>query len=208
MKNARRARLRELASVPIAAVAVAALAVAGWLFAQSELAALRAEHATLSAEHAAMSVRAARIAELRREADRSLAAYSRLVARGVIGGERRVAWLEFMTRLKSERRVHRVKYAIEPQRVLALPSADAGIAEIELRASRAELDLQAGHEGDLLGFLAGLHDVPGAWLVPRTCMLRRVSAAEAEVGAAPRLHALCSFDFVTLHDRRAEAIAR
>lgn len=202
MMNANRIRMRELASAPVAAVAMAAFTAAAWFLLHRELTEVRAEHAALLAEHAAVGARAAHVADLQRELDRSLAVYSRLVAYGVIGEEQRTEWIGFMTRLKSEGRIRHVKYAIEPQRVLAPLSPEAGIADVELRASRVELDLRVTHEGDLLEFFSGLHRVPGAWLLPRACTLRRASPAAEDIEPTPGLHALCSIDFVTLHDRR------
>lgn len=202
MMVANRVQVPRLASAPVAAFAVAAFAATAWFLLHRELTGLRAEHATLLAEHAAISARAAHATEAQRGLDRSLAVYSELAAHGVIGEERRTEWIEFMTRLKSARRIHHVKYAIEPQRVLPPTSGDPGMADVELRASRAELDLKVAHEGDLLEFLSGLHRVPGAWLLPRACTLRRASGAAEDIGPASGLHALCSMDFVTLYDRR------
>jgi len=186
--------------------AIAALgAVLLWSAADRELARARAEYAAMVGEHAALSERVARMAKDERAIQDYLPTYLDLQARGVLGEERRRDWIDAMSRFKTARGLYDAKYAIEPRRVLAmLPQAAA--ADIELRASRMELDLQLLHEGDLLGFLADLQGMAGAQLLPRDCVIRRLEASVADRGTegkpGPQLHAHCSFDLATIAERR------
>ena len=191
---------------PIGLSAVAALAaVALWSAADRELARARAEHAAVLAKHTALSERITRAAEAERAMTDHLAAYLDLVARGIIGEERRREWIDAMTRFKVARGLYEVKYALEPRRVLAMPAP--AVDDLELRASRMELDLRLLHEGDLLDFLGDLHNMPGAQLLPRACAIRRLESSSADRGTerrpGPRLHAHCSFDLATIAERRA-----
>ena len=186
--------------------AIAALgAILLWSAADRELARVRAEHAAIVGEHGALSERIARMAEEQRALQDHLPTYLDLQARGVFGQERRRDWIDAMSRFKTARGLYEVKYAIEPQRSLAM-SPSAAAADLELRASRMELDLQLLHEGDLLGFLADLHGMPGAQLLPRDCLIRRLEASAADRGVernlGPQLHAHCSFDLATIVERR------
>jgi hypothetical protein len=94
--------------------------------------------------------------ELRDKIGRFLA----LKERGYIGPERRLDWIETLSRLKTAHRIFKLDYEFAPQRPVdanVLPGG-ASAGGFEIMASQMKLQLQLLHEGELLVFLADLRE--------------------------------------------------
>lgn len=128
---------------------------------------------------------------------KSFAALSR---KGLIGGERRLEWIETLTKLRERHRLFDLDYDVEAQRALPWPGG-ASHESVAARVSAVEIGARALHEGDLFGFLDDLvREVPAA-LRQKRCDVVRVAGAPSD-GAQPRLAARCSYDWLTLQVSR------
>ena len=75
--------------------------------------------------------------------------YQRLKARGILGEERRLDWVELLKRVQTERQLYPLDYEISPQAPLDVTALSAGPA-YQFMVSRMQLRLPLLHEGDLL----------------------------------------------------------
>ena len=128
--------------------------------------------------------------------------YQVLVARDVIGPERRLDWIEAIEKIRGQQNVFSVKYNLGPQKTLSAPTAPAS-GGFELNLSSMTLDLGLLHEGQLLDFLDDLRrEAKGMYLL-ESCNLTRAGSAP-EIKFAPNLRAECSLGWITLNEKTAE----
>lgn len=119
--------------------------------------------------------------------------YRLLVARGVVGAERRHAWLQQLDGLREHRRILTLEYELGPQQPAALPALGSTTGGHAILASTMHLKLGLLHEQGLLDVFDGLRN--GAAIVrARSCHIERAAAA-----AGPgQLSAECIVDWITL----------
>ena len=128
--------------------------------------------------------------------------YQVLVARDVIGPERRLDWIEAIEKIRSQQNVFSVKYNLGPQKTLGTTAAPTS-GGFNLNLSGMTLDLGLLHEEQLLDFLDALRaEAKGMYLLER-CNLTRIGSAQ-EIKYAPNLRAECSLGWITLNDKTAE----
>lgn len=128
--------------------------------------------------------------------------YQVLVARDVIGPERRLDWIDAIEKIRSQQNVFTVKYNLGPQKTLS-SGANAANGGFDLNLSSMTLDFGLLHEGQLLDFLDALRtEAKGMYLLER-CNLTRTGPAQ-EIKFAPNLRAECSLGWITLNDKTAE----
>lgn len=146
----------------------------------------------------------ARATEEEREIRENLAQFQRLVAWGIVGEEKRLDWVESLARIRQQRKLFKVSYDLEAQRVLDYPGVmPAG--RVEFMSSRLKVDLPLLHENDLLNFLADLQSAGKAYVSARKCVIERT---DREVpaggrGMAPRLKSDCQLDMITIREKRS-----
>ena len=127
--------------------------------------------------------------------------YQVLVARDVIGPERRLDWIEAIEKIRSQQNVFSVKYNLGPQKTLSTAAAPTS-GGFNLNLSGMTLDLGLLHEEQLLDFLDALRaEAKGMYLLER-CNLTRIGSAQ-EIKFAPNLRAECSLGWITLNDKTA-----
>lgn len=128
--------------------------------------------------------------------------YRELVARGHIGPERRLDWMERIAEVRQARRLFEFRYEFAPQRALGeLPQGKVADG-FEFMASAMKLQMPLLHEDDLLGFLDDLARTVPALLQVRECRIGRLAQGAASIaGPAPRLTADCSIDWITLRQK-------
>jgi hypothetical protein len=192
--------LKRLVAPTIAAIGLTALGVVAWLGSKEWLDKVRVQQQTLRSERAGVQDKLARATEEEREIREKVAAYNKLVERGVIGDERRLDWVDAIAAIKANRLLFEVKYAIEPQRPLDLAGAK-GAGDVELLASRMRLELPLLHEGDLFAFLSDLERSVSAHVLLRSCTIQRAEKTGTERKAGPQLKADCLIDLVTVRDK-------
>ena len=188
--------------LPLAACLVLILAGAGCYFAVDRyLQETKKLAAAASAQRAEIQGRLASASEEEREIKASLQQYQALAARGMVGEEKRLDWIDTVTAIKNERRLFEIRYSIEPQEELNYPGFAPG-SGVRFVASRVKMNLQLLHEGDLLGFIDELSRRGKPYLSVRSCDMRRESRGSGTT-LAPRLRADCVFDLITIsHDKK------
>jgi hypothetical protein len=120
------------------------------------------------------------------------ARYQSIEARGYIGGEKRLDWVEQIRKIKTNRKLLDLQYELQPQKVLEPNSSG-----YDFMVSSMRLQMQLLHEEDLLNFLADLHDNIRAYTSTKNCNVARQTA----LGSTAQLVADCSIDWITLRER-------
>lgn len=145
--------------------------------------------------------RLTRIGEEEAEIRRQIGRYQEIVARGHLGRERRLEWIEAIARIVAHRRLRDPDYELSPQRPLAEGLLAGGPGSHDFLASTMKLRLELLHEEDLLGFLGDLADKVPAFVQVRSCHMERLPPGSAERGSSARLRADCVIDWITLRER-------
>ena len=187
--------------LPIAACVVLTLAGIGcYLGADKYLRQEKALAAAIAAQRADVQGKLARANEEEREIEASLQQYQALEARGIIGEENRLDWVDTVTAIKNERRLFNIRYSFEPQKPLDYPGfGPAG--SVKFMVSRVKLEIELLHEEDLLNFIGDLAKRSKPYLSVRSCDVRRESRGAGTTLAA-RLRADCVFDLITISQNK------
>ena len=120
------------------------------------------------------------------------ARYQNIEARGYIGGERRLDWVEQIRKIKTNRKLLDIQYELEPQKVL-----ESNSSGYDFMASTMKLQMQLLHEEDLLNFLTDIRDNIRAFTsVKSSNVVRRTIQ-----GSPAQLTANCSIDWITLREK-------
>lgn len=149
-----------------------------------------------SAQRAEMQKRLASASEEEREIKASLQQYQALAARGMVGAENRLDWIDTVTAIKNELRLFDINYSIEPQKELKYPGIDPG-GGIKFMVSRVNIKMLLLHAEDLLNFIDELARRGKPYLSARSCDVRRESRGGGTT-LSPRLQADCVFDLITI----------
>jgi hypothetical protein len=165
----------------------------------------RLQHRIALSDRQAIQNKLSRATEEGREIREKLVDYRRLLARGVIGDEQRLDWVETIGQIKTDRKLFEIKYQIEPQRSFELPGLQTS-ADVEFRASALKVEMQLLHEGDLLVFLDDLRRTLKSHVMVRSCAMQRLDRSTVEKGVVPRLRASCVIDLVTIRDKQLKPI--
>lgn len=190
--------------VPMAACVVLALAGVACYFAAGDyLQETRALGVATSAQRAEVQTRLASANEEEREIKANLQQYQALAARGVIGEEKRLDWIDTITAIKNERRLFNIGYSIEPQKPLDYPGFGPG-GGVNFVVSRVKIEMQLLHEEDLLNFIDDLGKRGRSYLSVHSCDVQRVDRGSSGGGTtlAPRLQAVCIFDLITIRHNK------
>jgi len=187
--------------LPIAGSFILVVAgVACYFVAKGYLQETRKLEKTASAQRVEIQKRLASASEEEREIKASLQQYQALAARGMVGEEKRLDWIDTVTAIKNERRLFKISYSIEPQEELDYPGFSSG-GNVKFMVSRVNVKLLLLHEGDLLNFIDDLARRGKPYLSVRSCdMLREGRGGSSSSGTAlsPRLRADCVFDLITI----------
>lgn len=162
---------------------------------------------------AALSAREGAIAE-RKEAESKLrqvreeeaeirqksTVFKSLEARGTIGEEQRLEWVELLKELHGRHRLPDLQYEILPQRQLeGNPTGD-----FSFYASLMKLQVKLVHEEDLTRLIGDLRKEARALIRVRNCNLALLPPeSEERSKASAHLSADCEIDWVTLRDAAA-----
>lgn len=199
--TARELRLLALPLLACLALLGAGAALVSWT--QDKQRAAARELETVRAEGAQARERLMRIAEEEREVKDKLEVYVRLKRLGIIGEERRLEWADAMTRIRTQRELPDLRYRVERQRQIS--SVAGKPAGVDFFASAMKVSLALLHEGDLFAFLQDLRVSGNAYYAVKNCSMSRTGLASSGGGLAPRLHAECEIDLITIMDRAAKS---
>ena len=185
--------------LPIAACVVLALAgVACYFAVDNYLRETKQLAATTTAQRSEVQTKLASATEEEREIKANLQQYQALAARGIVGEEKRLDWIDTITAIKNERRLFNIAFSIEPQKDLDYPGFASGGTGVKFVVSRVKIDIQLLHEEDLLNFIDDLAKRGGSYLSVRSCNVQRAERGSGGTTLAPRLDAACVFDLITI----------
>lgn len=126
--------------------------------------------------------------------------FSALQARGVIGEEQRLDWVEQLKEIRDAHYLQDLQYEIAPQRHL-----DSGhIDGLAFFVSAMHLQFKARHEEDLTRLLDDLGQHARAHIRVRACVLSRLPADTGQAPGTPRLLADCQIDWITVRQTIAQ----
>ncbi|MCJ7838658.1 MAG: hypothetical protein MUP61_05535 [Burkholderiales bacterium] len=184
--------------LPVAVCLVLVVAsVACYFAAEGYLQETRRMRTAASAQRAEIQKRLASASEEEREIKASLQQFQALAARGMVGEEKRLDWIDTVTAIKNERRLFNIRYSIEPQEELDYPGFSSG-GSVKFLVSRVNVNLQLLHEEDLLNFIGELTRRGKPYLSVRNCDVQREGRAGSGTALSPRLRADCLFDLITI----------
>ena len=129
-------------------------------------------------------------------------AFKQLYARGIIGQERRLSWVEALREAGDTLQVPNIDYRIEAQKIY-VPEMALESGPFEVNVSEMQLSLGLLHEGDLTRVLAHLEHGAGLFSVERCDLTREVGLEGARDSLVPQLRAECLLRWFTL-DQRGE----
>lgn len=118
--------------------------------------------------------------------------FSQLQARGVIGEESRLDWVELLRSIRERHGLIEVHYEFSPRR--ALDKAPAGA--LGLYASTMKLNVRLLHEEDLIRLLDDLRRNARALIQVRRCDVTRLPRTDNALRG--NLQAECVIDWITL----------
>ena len=145
-----------------------------------------------------------RLDAARRERDsleESADVFRALVERGLLQSEKRLDLVEMVNDLRTRHQLFTLDYDISPQRPLVLAGGRV-YPSVDVLASRVRIRTRALHEGDVLGFIDDLARSRQGFYVVDRCRMRRLEASSPDA-LVPRVEAECSFEWITLREKRA-----
>jgi hypothetical protein len=169
-----------------------ALGVAAAVYARGRVAEART---ALAAAQAARNEIDGKLRQVKSEEDEirwKAAVFDRLAARGVIGEEERLEWIELINEIRDRCRLPEVHYEFAPRRALD------GAGASGLYASAMKLRARLLHEEDLIRLLGDLRERAPALIQVKRCELSRLPAADAGNPLRGLLQADCLIDWITL----------
>lgn len=154
--------------------------------------------------HKEIEAKLARARDEEQELKEKITRYQKLAARGYIGNEMRLDWVEAIARIKTARRIFQLDYEFAPQRLAdpgILPGGASG-GGFDFMSSQMRLQVQLLHEDDLLNLISDLRKQVQAIVLVRNCAIDRLSGeAEQRINGA-QLKAECTLEWITLKEKK------
>lgn len=144
----------------------------------------------------------ARAREEEQELRDKIGSFQALKAKGYIGPERRLDWIETIARIKTAQRIFKLEYDFTPQRPVdagLLPGGSAA-GGFEIMSSQMRLQIELLHEGELLAFIAELSNAVQALVLVRSCNIERIPPGKTDRGNNAQLKAECTLEWITLKE--------
>lgn len=191
---------------PLILTATAVAAGAAMILASRHLVqAAETAHRQLAAQQGDLRTRISRAREEEADLRDRIALFNQLRARGIIGQEERLDWVEQIARIKAKRRLLDLQYELSPQHAVddTLLSAGPTAGGYEFMASTMKLKMTLLHEDDLLGFLDDLRSAVHARLLVRECTIDRSVPSQDPSGLAGQLRAACTIEWITLREKKS-----
>jgi hypothetical protein len=129
--------------------------------------------------------------------------FNALKAKGVIGPERRLEWVELIKEISERRQLIDLRYEFAPQRALDAKPGDA----FAFHASNMKLQLQLLHEEDLTRLIGDLRARAQAVVQVKSCSLSRLPPREHGTARA-FLRGECELDWITLREPASKQESR
>ena len=130
--------------------------------------------------------------------------FNALQARGVIGDEQRLEWVELLKDIRDRQRLLDLQYEFVPQREISTKSdaksdgkPDGGFGFF---ASTMKVQIKLLHEEDLTRFLAELREQARALIQIKSCTVSRLPQEVNDSSLSAQLLADCQIDWVTVRE--------
>jgi type II secretory pathway pseudopilin PulG len=128
-----------------------------------------------------------------------LPVYNDLLAKGFIGEERRIEWIEALRQIHAQNKLFSIDYQIGQQENYR-PNFLPNLGNFVLHKSTMQLTLDLLHEGDMLTVLDGLRQQSTPFIV-RDCQINRpVNAPINTQNLSTNMQAHCAIDWLSLRD--------
>jgi hypothetical protein len=152
---------------------------------------------TAANERSAFTTKLKQVRDEENEIKEKSALFSQLQARGAIGEEQRLDWIELLKEIRDKRRLIDLQYELSAQRPLdANPGND-----LAFYASTMRLQLKLLHEEDLTRLLNDLRKEAKALIHVKSCNITRLPRSGPERSdTLAQLQAECQIDWVTLRE--------
>lgn len=149
-----------------------------------------------------MQTKLARASEEQQELRDKIERFQALKARGYIGPEQRLDWIEAIARIKAARGILKLDYEFAPQRPAdaSLLPGGAAAGGFEVMSSPMQLQILLLHEGELLTFIGELRSAVQALVKVRSCTVERIAPGSAGRGNLAQLKADCALEWITLRE--------
>jgi hypothetical protein len=185
-----------LLQLGLAALLALALCLVSWHFIQDS--ARQADAAEKAAEQ--LRNQAARLQSEEHDMRAKIAQYTAINARGIIGDEHRLDWVELVRTIQRERKLLGLEYEIQPRQRLAGNAATSNGTGYIFMSSAMKVQMPLLHEDDLLRFLGDIRASAAAFTRLRSCKLQRGTAPsmQEDSGMRAQLNAECQIDWITL----------
>jgi len=126
--------------------------------------------------------------------------YQALIAKGFVGEERRIEWVDNLREQHKSHKLFGIKYNISQQEKY-MPTFVTNLGGFTLHRSTMRLELDMLHEGDLLQLTESLGANNSASFMLRDCEIIRLNNGVALSNQLiANLHAQCELDWLTLRE--------
>ena len=130
--------------------------------------------------------------------------FNALQARGVIGEEQRLEWVELLKDIRDRQRLLDLQYEFAPQRAIDIKSDAKPDAKPDgafaFFASTMKVQIKLLHEEDLTRFLAELRQQARALIQIKSCNVSRLPQEANDSSLSAQLLADCQIDWVTVRE--------
>jgi hypothetical protein len=188
-------------SVALLALSILASIGVGWGSFQMLTTAQQQQKAAV-AKMSEMKGKLARASDEEQELRAKILRFQGLTARGLIGPENRLDWVEQIARIRADRKLIDLQYEFSPQHPvdsLTIPSGPSA-GGYRFLSSTQQVKLKLLHEGDLLNYIADLRSNVHAHIQIRSCEIERLTPNPAEKGVAANLSASCQLEWISLQE--------
>ena len=188
--------LRRLQAGLFVMVLAVALGAAAVVFSRDRIAAAQAAFTAAQGQRNEIDGKLRQVRNEESEIRQKAALFNSLQARGVIGEEPRLEWVELLKEIRDRHRLIEVRYEFAPQH--ALDKAPAGT--LGLYASTMKLQVRLLHEEDLTRLLGDLRRQARALIQVRRCDVARLPRTGADNALQGLLQADCVIDWITVRE--------
>ena len=178
-----------------------ALGVASVLFSRSQVKQADQAFSATQSERNNQDTKLKRLRSEERQIREHAALFNALKARGVIGEEQRLEWVELLKDIRERLRLIDLRYEISPQQ----PLEKTPVGTLALHASTMKLQLNLLHEEDLTRLLDDLRRQAHALLQVKRCDVSRMQRSGPENTLQGYLQAECLIEWITV--RETEKVA-
>lgn len=194
----RRLRVPFALAITLAAAGAVCLAISEYYLSNA-----RAMHDAARQSRVEAQERVSKASEEEREIRENLVYYDQMRQSGMLAEQNRLDWIDSIAKIKNDRKLFEIKYAIEPQKPLDYPGIAGGATGFVV--SKMKLEMLLLHEDDLLNFLADLQSAGKAKVAVRHCTVTRIEREAPPTATAlqPRLRAQCELELISVKSLRA-----